>query len=88
MFVCCCLILHNLILHLERCNFDADYRKQLCEAGRRDVAPLGIDDESGDQADQGLPRARRGTETLGQQFRRQLMTRLFDSPSSGAVQRE
>jgi hypothetical protein len=52
------------------------------------VAPLGIDDESGDQADQGLPRARRGTETLGQRFRRQLMTRLFNSPSSGAVWRE
>jgi len=88
MFVRCCLVLHNLILRLEGSNFDADYREQLCEAGRRDVTLPGIDDELSDQADQGLPRAQRCAETPGRWFRRQLMTRLFDSPSSGAIRRE
>jgi hypothetical protein len=89
MFVRCCLVLHNLILRLEGGQFDAEYREHLCEAGR-DIAPLRPDIDDGDDAseDQELRRARRRVDTPGKRFRRELMTRLFDSLSSGATRRQ
>ena len=88
MFVRCCIVLHNLILRLEGGEFDPDFRDHLCETGRHNVDPFPEnDDDDGDLNDQELPGPRRHAETPGQQFRRQVMTRLFNSPSSGAVRR-
>jgi hypothetical protein len=84
MFIRCCLILHNLILRLEGTQFNVLYREHLCEAGRAPFRP-GIDDDA--SGDQELPRARRRVDTPGQRFRKQVMNRLFDSPTSGAVRR-
>ena len=38
-FVCCCIILHNLILRLEGGGFDPAFREHLYEAGRGYPAP-------------------------------------------------
>jgi len=46
---------------------------------------LDINNELNDQANLGLVRAWQHMETPGQQFRQQLITCLFNSPSSGAV---
>jgi hypothetical protein len=34
MFVCCCIILHNLILWIKGKTFDAEFREELCEQGQ------------------------------------------------------
>jgi len=86
MFVCCCLVLHNLILCLEGGEFDADYQECLFEAGRTNIAPSHPDiDDDDEHGDQELVRAQQHAETPGQQFHRQLITCLFDSSLSGAM---
>ena len=87
MFVWCCIILHNLILHIEGGDFDADYREQLYNGGRDQNGSLSSDEESDEDEDADLRRARRRLETAGRKFRKRVMTRLFDSPSSGALRR-
>lgn len=89
MFVRCCIILHNLVLRIEEGDFDADYREQLYRRGRdrERMRDDSSDESSGDGEEADLRRARRRLETEGQRFRRRVMTRLFDSPSSGAVRR-
>ena len=44
MFVCSCLVLHNLILHLKGGKFNTNFHEHLCEAGRHNVAPFPKDD--------------------------------------------
>jgi hypothetical protein len=46
-----------------------------------------INDEDAGDSDDELREARRRVETEGQRFRHQIMGRLFDSASSGAVRR-
>ena len=79
-----------MIIRLEGRNFDPDFRERLREAGRG-YPVLRIlnatDDEGSVGSDDELREARRHVETEGQRFRRRVMTRLFNSPSSGAVRR-
>ena len=80
------MILHNLILRFEGRNFDPIFREHLYEAGRgypRPRNPNAADDRDG--SDDELQEARWHVETEGQQFRRQIMARLFRSEASGAV---
>jgi len=79
-----------LILRLEGSNFDPVFRERLYDAGRGYPAP-GIPDVADDDdlygSDEELQEAWRREETEGQRFRRQIMARLFNSESSGAVRR-
>lgn len=38
LFAQCCLILHNLIIHIEEDSFDSIFREELCRTGRDDQA--------------------------------------------------
>ena len=57
MFVCCCLVLLNLILLLEGGEFDVNYCKHLFEAGRTNMAPTYLDINDDKHSDQELVRA-------------------------------
>lgn len=98
MFIRCCLILHNLIIRVEANSFDTGFREQLYRAGRDaeqegargDLEDGAEDDEDDDDSDDedGVGRARRRLDRRGgYKFRRSIMNRLFDSPTSGAVRR-
>lgn len=71
-FVRSCLILHNLIIRLEEGDPDTKFA-------------VGGGDGDGFGSNEGLQLAQIPTETAGQSFRKQVMARLFDSPSSGVV---
>jgi len=76
------------VIRLEGGDFDAEFRGHLFEAGRGYPAPPNMaDDGDSDGSDDDLREARRRVETEGQRFRQHIMTRLFDSASSGAVRR-
>jgi hypothetical protein len=78
------------VVRLEGGDFDAGFREELFEVGRGYAAPRApdmTDDEDSGGSDDDLRQARRRTETEGQRFRRHIMTRLFNSASSGAVRR-
>ena len=88
MFICCCIILHNLILRIEGGTFDAEFREELCELGQEGF-PLPQDDSDFEDPaeDDDLRQARRALETNGTQFHKVVMKRLFDSLYSTATHR-
>jgi hypothetical protein len=84
-FIRCCIILHNLIIMLEGSDFNSTFRERLLAVAP--IIPNIIDDTDSGGSDNELREVRRRVETAGQKFRRQVMTRLFNSVSSGAVRR-
>ena len=89
MFICCCIILHNLILRIEGGTFDAEFREELCEQGQEGFQlPQDVDSDFEDPADDdNLRQAHRALETDGIRFCRVVMKWLFDSPYSTAMHR-
>ncbi|KAJ7487738.1 hypothetical protein B0H11DRAFT_1720976, partial [Mycena galericulata] len=92
MWLRACIILHNLIVHLEEGNgIDEEWREELYALGRDDrLRPELTESESdgeevGPEAD--LRRARRRHTTEGQRFRQKIMDALFDSPHTNLVRR-
>lgn len=85
MFIRSCIILHNIIIRLEGGHYESSFREELYQTGWEDWNPGS--DEGADLSDEELRAARRRIETPGQRFRKQVMTRLFDSSSSGAQRR-
>ena len=94
MWVHCCIILHNIILHIEAENFNQNWHKELYEIWDiaegtehrqgREVVQLGLDGES-DEGETELQCAQRQVLTNRQRFHHRVMDDLFNSPTSGAV---
>lgn len=91
MWLCSCIILHNLIIRIEEGNVNEDWREELYEAGRENRArDDGVETESdGDDESKAaeLRRARRHHTSDGQRFQRHIMDSLFDSLHTTAVRR-
>jgi hypothetical protein len=90
MWICCCIILHNLILRVKAVNINNKWHKELqwdwiaAEGGmNRRRQELGLDGESDDETD--VQHARCQALSDGQRFRCKVMNDLFDSPTSRAV---
>ena len=79
-FIHTCLILHNIILGLEGTQYDAKFREELLEEGRR--VPHSRD-PPGDAME--LLGARQRVEMPGQRFHKDIMARLFNSGSNRAL---
>jgi hypothetical protein len=77
MWVRVCIVLHNLIVHIEGDNFDKAWRDGLVRAGLDRERGADTDEEDEPQDDLGC--ARRCLEMPGQRFRLKLMSELFDS---------
>lgn len=91
MWIRTCIVLHNLIIHLEEgSGVNNEWRQELFEAGHEDPRPELVETDSdgteeGDAAE--LRRARRHYTSPGQRFRLQLMDALFDSEYTAATRR-
>ena len=86
-FVCYCIILHNLILRLEGGGFDPVFREHLYKAGRGYPAPRIPDAVNSGGSDDEFQEVQRCMTMEGQTFWQQLMGRLFSNATSGAVRR-
>lgn len=91
MWIRCCIILHNLIIQLERDAVDKEWRQEMynewyAREGAAHRLHFNREDlqQDSDNADN-IPRRRAMTE--GERFRHRVMNSLFDSPTSGAVRR-
>ena len=84
MFIRSCLILHNIVIRLEDSQYNSSFREELYQTGWEDWNPSSDEEDS---VDEELRTAQWRIETPGQHFHKQVMTRLFDSPSSGAQHR-
>ena len=56
MWVCICIMLHNLIIHIEGDNFDEKWRESLVRTGR-DLEHANNDSDKDDEAEDALERA-------------------------------
>src|SRR6266849_10122388 len=75
-----CIILHNLIIHIEGDNFDDQWRESLVRMGLEHERDAGDDTDEEEEPGDALEQAQRRLATPGQRFRLQLMDNLFDSP--------
>jgi len=75
----CCLILHNLVIHLEGEHFNDDWREALYTIGH--ATPNSADEVEVDDSEE-------NSGTAGQQFRLRKMNELFDCETSSAKQRD
>jgi hypothetical protein len=74
-----CIILHNLIIHIEGDNFDEEWREYLGRVGlNRDGVNGDMDEDDG--LEDALEEAQRRLQTPGQRFRLRVMDALFNSP--------
>src|SRR6267154_5469796 len=81
MWACVCIVLHNLIIHIEGDNSDEKWRDGLVRTGPDQHGADGGDIDEKDVLGDALEQAQRRLETPGQRFRLKVMDALFDSPS-------
>jgi hypothetical protein len=80
-----CIILHNLIIHIEGDNFDKQWRESLVRTGldqERGAGDTDEEEEPGDvleEPEDALEQVRQRLATPGQRFRLKLMDDLFNS---------
>lgn len=92
MWIRVCIILHNLIIHLEEGHgIDEEWREELYALGLENQQQTGMTETESDGeetgADADLRRARRRHTSQGQRFRQKVMNALFDSPHMNLVRR-
>jgi hypothetical protein len=76
-----CIVLHNLIIHIEGDNFDERWRESLVRMGLDYEHGASGDADEEDEPEDMLEHARRRLQMPGQHFRLKLMDDLFNSPS-------
>lgn len=76
--------MHNLIIRLEGGDYDPEFREELYECGRGGWEPNGNEESF---LDEDLRTAQRQAQTPGQRFRKEIMSRLFQSVPGGVVDR-
>src|SRR6266852_9255636 len=79
MWACICIILHNLIIHIEGHNFDDQWRECLVRKGLEHECDANDDTDEEEEPGDALKQAQQRLATPGQCFRLQLMDNLFDS---------
>ncbi len=75
-----CIILHNLIIHIEGNNFNEEWREGLVRTGLSDEHSASGDTDEEDGPEGMLEQAQQQVETPGQCFRLKVMNDLFNSP--------